>query len=199
LSPRSAPVSVGISSSAAFLHCRSASFCPPELSVSRVTVTLEPVPESPPPKPLAFGASGEAKLPERNLQWDSGSKPFFSSSATGDAGSRWLEIRAPGTLANGSWRTCALLEAGQYRFVGRVQTTGVEDDASVLAGVALRVSGGGATRRVSAAPAGTTLSYDFIMPTLGYVELVCEFRGSQGTARFDLNSLKLIRNSKSRG
>jgi hypothetical protein len=49
---------------------------------------------------------------------------------------------------------------------------------------------------VSKAIDGTTLSYDFTMPTSGYVELVCEFRGRQGTARFDLDSLKLIRKSK---
>ena len=38
-----------------------------------------------------------------------------------------------------------------------------------------------------------TLSHDFTMSAPGYVELICEFLGSQGTARFDLDSLKLIR------
>jgi hypothetical protein len=93
---------------------------PPELCVSRVTVTLEPVPESPSAKPLAFDAAGEAKLREWNLQWDSGSKPSFSRSAARLDGPRWLEIGAPGTPAVGSWRTCALLEAGEYQFTGKM-------------------------------------------------------------------------------
>jgi hypothetical protein len=171
---------------------------PPELCVSRVTVTLEPVPESPPAKPLAFDTAGEAKLRGWNLQWDSGSKPSFSSSAADQAGPRWLEIRAPGTPAVGSWRTCALLEAGEYRFVGQVRTTGAEGDAGFAGGVGLRASGRTAAKRVSDAPAGTTLSCDFTMPALDYVELVCEFRSRQGSARFDLDSLKLIRKNKSR-
>ena len=44
----------------------------------------------------------------------------------------------------------------------------------------------------------TTLTYDFTLPALTYVELICEVRGNQGSARFDLDSLKLIRKSKAR-
>src|SRR5258705_8481872 len=93
---------------------------PPELYVSRVTVTLEPVRKSPATKPLAFDATSEAKLREWNVQWDSGSKPSFSRTTAPD-GSRWLEIQAHGELVGGSWRTCPLLEAGAYGFVARVR------------------------------------------------------------------------------
>jgi hypothetical protein len=34
------------------------------------------------------------------------------------------------------------------------------------------------------------------MPAMADMELVCEFRGSNGRARFDADSLKLIRASK---
>jgi hypothetical protein len=137
-------------------------------------------------------------LREWNVQWDSGSKPSFSSSATNQDSPHWLEIRAVGTPTAGSWRTCALLEVGEYQFVGKVRTAGVEADAGGTSGVSLRASGRAGMRRVSEAPDGATLSYDFTMPALGHVELVCEFIGSQGSARFDLDSLTLIRKSRAR-
>ena len=42
----------------------------------------------------------------------------------------------------------------------------------------------------------TTLAYNFTMPARDYVELLCDFRGSHGSVRFDLNSLKLVRKGK---
>jgi hypothetical protein len=38
-----------------------------------------------------------------------------------------------------------------------------------------------------------TLTYNFSMPALSEVELVCEFRASSGRVRFDADSLKLVR------
>jgi hypothetical protein len=171
---------------------------PPELCVSRVTVTLDPwEPSLQASNALAFNAAGEAKLGEWNVQWDSGSLPSFSRLPTNQKGPRWLEIRAPGTFAVGSWRTTALLEAGEYQFVGKVRTEGVENGPlATPGGVALRMSLRSAGKIVSEAPDWTTLTYDITMPALGEVELVCEFRGAQGSARFDEDSLKLIRRSK---
>lgn len=42
----------------------------------------------------------------------------------------------------------------------------------------------------------TALSYNFQMSATEYIELVAEFHGSTGSARFDTDSLKLIRKSE---
>jgi hypothetical protein len=93
---------------------------PPELCVKQVTVTRQTSEPAPPPRPLAFTAAGEATLRDWNVQWDSGAKPFFSSQTNGPV--RWLELRAPGTNAAGSWRTSVFLPAGEYEFAAKVRT-----------------------------------------------------------------------------
>lgn len=162
---------------------------PPELCIKQVTVTLEP--SQPGPRPLAFTAAGEATLRDWNVQWDSGSKPLFSSQ-TKDV-PRWLEIRAPGTSAAGSWRTSIFLEPGQYQFIAKLKTTGVADDPTGPSGVGLRLSSRPGGKTVTAAPAWTTITHDFTLATPDWIELICELHATHGTARFDLDSLKLIR------
>ena len=44
----------------------------------------------------------------------------------------------------------------------------------------------------------TTLAYDFVIPALSEIELLCELRGSSGRARFDADSLKLVRKNADR-
>ena len=106
-------------------------------------------------------------------------------------------IRAPGEFGVGSWRTSVLLEAGDYQFVGKVRTEGVAIDLPEnRTGVTLRISGSYQGKMVSDATNWTSLTYDFTIPALEYVELVCELRASQGTARFAVDSLKLIRKGK---
>lgn len=167
---------------------------PPELCVSRVTITRMkelPVPHL----PLTFNDAGEAALKEWNVQWDSGSRPAFASSGTNQTGARWLEVRAPGTMAEGSWRTSVMLEPGFYQFVGKVRTTGMEPNPEDrMTGVSLRLSGmRGGARPVQAAPDWRNLSYTFSLQKADDVELICDFHGSEGAARFDLGSLKLVR------
>ncbi|HEY2952742.1 MAG TPA: CotH kinase family protein [Verrucomicrobiae bacterium] len=147
-------------------------------------------------KPLAFDASDQAKLTEWRPQRDSGS-PSFTSNSGGRNGSKALEIRASGARTYGSWRTTVLLDKGEYQFVGRVQTEDLAIGPDVTrGGVTLRMSGEREAKMVEAADAWTTLTYDFTMPALADVELLCEFRGNKGRARFDADSLKLIRKSK---
>lgn len=159
---------------------------PPELCVRRVSVTLEP--QAPVLVPLKFDKAGEAKLSEWNTQWDYSDKPSFSSQTNTTNGLRWLEIRAPGTESVGSWRTVVLLEPGEYQFVGRAKMEGVQ-----TGGVMLRASGKLGYKMVSEAAAWTPLIYDFTMTATDYAELICDFRSNQGAARFDLDSLKLVR------
>src|ERR1041385_456748 len=148
-------------------------------------------------KPLPFDASGQAKLPEWRPQRDSGS-PSFNSSGGGRNTARLLEIRAAGARAYGAWRTTVLLDEGDYQLVGRVQTEGLAIGPDVTrGGVTLRMSGERESQMVESAESWTALTYDFSMPALADVELLCEFRGSNGRARFDADSLKLIRKKKS--
>jgi hypothetical protein len=142
--------------------------------------------------PLPFDVAGEAKLAGWRLQRDSGS-PSFSNNARGKS-PHLLEIRAAGSLAYGSWRTTVLLDRGEYQFVGKVQTEGLEAGPGVThGGVTLRMSGERAAKMVLEAPGWTTLTYDFTIQGLADIELLCEFRGSKGRARFDADSLKLLR------
>ncbi len=144
-------------------------------------------------RPLRFDAAGEAKLAGWKSQWDSGN-PSFSSNTGNRNGPHILEIRAAGTKAYGSWRATVLLEKGDYQFVGKVLTEGLETGPGVThGGVTLRVSGERAAKMTTEAAGWTALSYEFSIPALADIELVCEFRGSNGRARFDSDSLKLIR------
>ena len=63
---------------------------PPELSVSRLTLTLERPEDAPTNAPLAF-KDGEAKPADWNLQWDSGSKPSFSRNTAKELRNRGYE------------------------------------------------------------------------------------------------------------
>src|SRR5260221_10689262 len=147
-------------------------------------------------RPLAFGAAGEAKLAGWRSQWDSG-RPSFSSNTGNRNGPRVLEIRASGALAYGSFRTTVLLDEGDYQFVGKVRTEGLEIGPGVRnGGATLRMSGERPAEMVKRAAELDTLTYEFKMPALADIELLCEFRASNGRARFDADSLKLIRKSK---
>ena len=146
--------------------------------------------------PLRFDAAGEAKLAGWKPQRDAGSPSFSSNRATRNA-PMLLEIRATGVQAYGSWRTTVLLAKGEYQFVGKARTEGLEFGPTVAhGGVTLRKSGERAARMITEATEWTTLTYDFIMPALADIELLCEFRGSNGRALFDADSLRLIRKMK---
>jgi hypothetical protein len=146
--------------------------------------------------PLPFDAAGEAKLSGWRSQRDSGS-PSFSHNPSRRNAPGLFEIRAAGAPAYGSWRTTVLLEAGEYLFVGKAQIDGLELGPGVTrGGVTLRVSGERSAKMVTEAAEWTTLAYRFSMPAMADMELVCEFRGSNGRARFEVDSLKLIRTSR---
>jgi hypothetical protein len=157
--------------------------------VRRVTVTLDPPKEGADLKPVTFDAKSEAKLRNWNVQWDSGEVPSFASGTNG--GVRWLEIKAPEGSGSGSWRTSVLLEPGEYQFIGKARTEEAEGG-----GVGLRASYRPRGRRINGAPEWTNLTYDFSMTAAEYIELVAEFSGGKGNARFDEDSFKLIRKSK---
>jgi hypothetical protein len=150
-----------------------------------------------PQQSLPFDSAGEAKLASWKPQRDSGN-PAFSNSPSNRAAGRGLEIRALNGLAYGSWRTTVLLDRGEYQFVGKALLQGfAARDGVTKGGVTLRISGERNATMVTEASEWQTLTYNFSMPALSEVELVCEFRASSGRVRFDADSLKLIRKAPS--
>ena len=148
----------------------------------------------PEPKPLEFGATGEALVSSWRSQVDMGGGQL-SKGDDAEQGAV-LKIQAKGqTVA--SWRRRLLLEAGKYRFEGQARAVGVSAVAdSKGEGAGLRISGTQEPRRNSLkgdAP-WTKLSYEFsVPPGAGEVELICELRARKGEVWFDQDSLKLVK------
>ena len=107
-----------------------------------------------------------------------------------------LRIRA-GPATSASWRTTVRLYAGRYRFEGAVSTTAVEPlNYGKNHGAGLRVTG--FPRRepgnLTGDRHGSPLQVEFQVGGAEQdVELVCELRARAGEARFDLDSLRLVR------
>jgi spore coat protein H len=145
--------------------------------------------EQPEPKPLEFDLSGVATLATWRVHNPQGGA-LLDKTVEGEV--RTLHIRAsyPGSV---SWRTRVLLDAGQYRFEGRVKVAGVGGYRSERGeGAGLRISGSPRPNRLSGDADWKTVSFTF--PVQGFtreVELVCELSAARGQAWFDLNSLKL--------
>src|SRR5260370_4596939 len=75
--------------------------------------------------PFPFDATCEARLSGWRSQRDSGS-PSFSHNPGRPNAPGLFEIRAAGAPAYGSWGTTGLLGAGEYLFVGKGRTRGLE-------------------------------------------------------------------------
>jgi spore coat protein H len=143
-----------------------------------------------PQVPIAFDDRRVARL--------SGWEPRFASPRSGVAhlttaeedGRNVLRIAAGPGGGVGAWRTRALLEAGQYRFEGNVQTRGV----GPRGGVSLRISGARNAGFQASDEVWSALSHRFtVRETLVEVELICELRTPRGEAWFDRDSLRLVR------
>jgi len=145
--------------------------------------------EQPEPKPPQF-ESGVAKLPSwrmHNLQG------VATLDKVTDNGIKTLHIRV-GQPVNPSWRTRVLLDPGVYRFEGRIKTAGVAGyESSQGQGAGLRISGSRRPDRLTGDTDWKTVTYDFGIPGMQEVELVCELAASRGEAWFDIASLKLIK------
>lgn len=140
--------------------------------------------------PIAFDASGEARLTDWQPRIDAGSPSFTRPRGAHPT----LQVWASGTRAYGTWRTTVLLAPGAYRFVGRVRIEDLAIGPDVTrGGVTLRQSGERNAPMVTEAPEWTPISYEFTVTGLADLELLCELRASKGRAFFDANSLKLVR------
>jgi spore coat protein H len=104
-----------------------------------------------------------------------------------------LRVTGRGTDSSGAWRTVVLLGPGRYEFSGKARTEGITAGVPGTNGVILRVSGERSTRGITIADEWKPLSYEFTVNGIEDVELVCEFRGPQGSGFFDVSSLRLVR------
>lgn len=153
----------------------------------------------PEPKPMQFDASGRALLTE----WrESNRLNTATLDKTGhDGKAHALHIRANGSgQCISSWRAKILLPPGQYRLEGLVCTAEVaplRDQKGEGAG--LRISGTLSPRpnSISGNTPWRKLDYEFpVMTDATEVDLICELRAMKGEAWFDLDSLRLVRQSK---
>jgi hypothetical protein len=144
-------------------------------------------------KALAFDTTGAALLTGWSAMTNYG-RPVFAQPLDRQ-GKALLQISAQPGGSIGSWRTKVLLEDGHYVFEARVQTEAVDaDPADRRGGAGLRISGRPAFKKILGNSDWTRIAYEFEVPDgLHDVELVCELRAAQGQARFDAQSLKLVR------
>ncbi len=146
---------------------------------------------SQPSRPITFDASNTAT--PANWQFKTGNTRPASGRKLVIDNREVLQVQSRGTETVGSWRTLLLLEDGRYEFTGRARAEGIDAaEATGTDGVILRISGEKFPKS-NASPEWTTLSYEFEVHGIEDVELVCEFRGSQGTGSFDPGSMRLIR------
>jgi len=105
-----------------------------------------------------------------------------------------LKIRhgdAGGCIA--SWRTRVALEAGRYRFRGRVKAEGLMPVDSPNVGISLRISGFHPAFQIVRDTAWRLVEFDFEVLRPGDdIDLVCELSTVLGAAWFDLSSLQLL-------
>jgi hypothetical protein len=109
-------------------------------------------------------------------------------------GTSVLYIGANRGETTASWRTFVPLQPGRYRFEGRVMPRSFHaTGADAEAGVRLRTSTGVASRSLAGGSNWQRLSCPFVAPADGKeIEFVCELRGGQGEAYFDLESLQVV-------
>jgi spore coat protein H len=110
------------------------------------------------------------------------------------AGQRALHISTGTGDSIGSWRQRLLLAPGSYRFQARVQFAGANGNPAGRVGVAIRISGRSLPLRTPGSGDWTSLEFPFsVREGEEDVQLICESRGPNVQAWFDLDSLVLRR------
>lgn len=147
-----------------------------------------------PMKPVKPDGNGVFKLAKWEPQADAG-EPKMSEAAD-HAGVKSLEINLekPDRVV-ASWRSRVLLDAGKYRFEGKVSTKGVVPLKEPTGeGAGLRISGSSRPNQLSGDSDWKKVSFEFDVPAAETeITLVCELRAEKGRAWFDLGSLQIVR------
>ncbi len=146
-----------------------------------------------PMKPVKPDAGGVFKLARWEPKVDAGEPKM---GAAEQAGVKALEINLDKqSRVVASWRSRVLLDAGKYRFEGKIATQGVVPlKEPTGAGAGLRISGSSRPNQVSGDSDWKQITFEFDVPApSAEVVLVCELRAERGRAWFDVGSLQLTR------
>ncbi|HYV28297.1 MAG TPA: CotH kinase family protein [Candidatus Eisenbacteria bacterium] len=146
-----------------------------------------------PIEPVKFDESGAAPLADWISKVDFG-KPSLSQAS--DAGAKGaLRIGTKDGSSIGSWRTGVWLEEGRYKLEGKVKTQGIAaDPGDSRGGVALRTKTSRPEKYLLGDSDWKPIDFEFtVSDSLTEVQVLCEFRGAEGEAWFDLDSLKVKR------
>ncbi len=144
-----------------------------------------------PERPLRFGKDGIARL--NGWSFKGSNRGQINGRRTNTDGVELLEVTSSSSLwVSGSWRKLVLLEAGRYELSAMARASGL-DAGATNSGVMLRVSGERDPSGLSMNEDWTPISYEFELAGLISAELVCEFRGQNGTGIFDASSVRLRR------
>lgn len=146
-----------------------------------------------PIEPMKFDADGVASLTNWKAKADFG-KPSLMPASDGGAKAA-LEIKAVNGSSIASWQTNVWLEKGNYRLEGKVRTHGVVPDAGdTRGGVGFRARNTRSEKRLTGDSEWQSLTLEFqVQEPLGETQLACEFRGTEGEAWFQTDSIRLKR------
>jgi len=147
-----------------------------------------------PMKPVKPAADGTLKLSKWEAQADAGEPKMADASDYAGVKALEINLEKPDRVV-ASWRSRVLLDAGKYRFEGKVATKGVVPLKEPTGeGAGLRVSGSSRPNQLSGDSDWKKISFEFDVPAPDTeVTLVCELRAEKGRAWFDLGSLQLVR------
>ena len=147
--------------------------------------------------PVKFDGDGVAMVANWQIKMDFG-KPTFVPASSGES-KDVLQIKAAEGSSIGSWQTVVWLEKGKYRLEGKARTRGLTPDpGDSRAGAAFRARNTRSEKRLIGDSDWQTLNLEFqVQEPLGEMQLACEFRGTDGEAWFQADSIRLRRvNSK---
>jgi len=147
-----------------------------------------------PMKPVKPAADGSFKLTQWESQSDAGEPQMSDKADRGGVKALEINLDKPNRVV-ASWRSRVLLNAGKYRFEGKIATKDVVPLKEPTGeGAGLRISGSSRPNQLSGDSDWKKITFDFDVPAADTeVTLICELRAEKGRAWFDLGSLQLVR------
>ncbi|MFO1501763.1 MAG: CotH kinase family protein [Verrucomicrobiota bacterium] len=141
--------------------------------------------------PLSFDQQGYARVTGWEAKNDFGF-PLLTNTPDQQA-VHSLQIGSAQGSSVGSWRAKVWLENGKYRLEGRIKTHGiVADPGDPRAGAGVRTARSKPENYLLGDTDWKPLDYEFsVDDPLVQVQVICEFRGAEGQAWFDLDALRL--------
>jgi hypothetical protein len=146
-----------------------------------------------PIEPLKFDESGTAPLAGWVSKTDFGRPTLSQATDAGPKGA--LRIGTKDGSSIGSWRTGVWLEQGRYKLEGKVKTQGIAaDPGDPRGGAGVRTKTSRPEKYLLGDSDWKPIALEFaVSDPLTEVQILCEFRGAEGEAWFDLDSLKVKR------